>query len=40
MCVEEAVGFVEMWLDFIGREDIFDETWTSSDWERRCSSRV
>ena len=33
VCLEEGVGFVDMWLNFVGRYDFFHERWTSSDTE-------
>ena len=40
VCMEEGVGFVDMWLNFVGRDDFFYERWTSSDREGCCSSWV
>ena len=33
VCMEERVGFVDMWLNFVGRDDFFRERWTSFDRE-------
>ena len=38
--MEEDVGFVDMWLYFVGTGDLFHERWTSSDREGCCSSWV
>ena len=41
LCTEEGVGFVDMWLNFVGRGDFFMIIiWNSSDREGRCSSWV
>ena len=40
VCMEEGVDFVDMWLNFVGRDDFFHERWTSSDREGHCSSWV
>ena len=37
--MEEGVGFVDMWLNFVGKDDFFMR-WTSSDREGCCSSWV
>ena len=36
ICMEEGVGFIDMWLNFVGRDDFFMRT----DWEGCCSSWV
>ena len=38
VCMEKGVGFVDMWLNFVGR--VFHERWTSSHREGCCSSWV
>ena len=37
LCKEEEVGYVDLWDSFVGKEEMYGERWTASEWKGGCS---